>query len=136
MNRKKFLLITSLVALLIGFFALIFPNLLLTQAKMALPSEAANVMARTTGVLLITVGVLNFLIRNDEDSPTIRSILIADLILQLSLLPIDPLAYKAGIFHTWSSFLPNTILHLILAGGFAYYLVQINKNLNRSIKLR
>jgi hypothetical protein len=125
MSRKSFLTLTSIVALAVGAFALAAPALLLGSVKLATPAASANVMARTVGVLLITVGVLDFLVRDHQDSPTLRAILVANLLLQLAILPIDPLAYAFGVFHTLGSFVPNTILHLLLAGGFAFYLSKM-----------
>jgi hypothetical protein len=127
MKRKTFLTVASLIALAIGSFAFAFPGVLIGTVKMAAPSEAANVMARTVGILLITVGVLNFLVRGDEDSPTLRSILVADLVLQLGILPIDPMAYWNGVYGTAGSFVPNTMIHILLATGFAYYLVKMTR---------
>ncbi len=127
MSRKAFLTMTSFVALLVGGLALAAPAVLLGSVKFAAPSASANVMARTVGVLLIAVGVLNFLVRDHEDSRTMRAVLIANLALQLLILPIDPLAYASGTFHTLGSFVPNTILHVVLAGGFVFYLSRMRR---------
>jgi len=87
-------------------------------------------MARTVGILLITVGVLDFLVRDHEDSPTLRSVLIANLVLQVGIAPIDPSAYVSGVYGTLGSFVPNTILHVCLAGGFIYFLAKMKKSDN------
>lgn len=128
MKRKTFLTITSVVAFLIGCFALMSPSVLIENVKNAPPSETANVMARTVGILLITVGLLDFLVRKHEDSPTLRSVLIANLVLQIGIMPIDPSAYLSGVYKTVGSFAPNTILHIFLAGGFVYYLAKMKKS--------
>jgi hypothetical protein len=125
MSRKVFLTIASIIAMSIGAFVLFAPEVLLVQVKMAPPNASANVMARTVGILIFTFGVLAFLVRGDEDSPTLRSVLFANLILQLGILPIDPHAYATGAYQTLGSFVPNTILHVLLASGFAYYLVKM-----------
>ena len=127
MKRTTFLGVTSLIVLLIGGFALMSPGVLISDVKHAAPSETANVMARTVGVLLIFVGVLNFLVKDHPDSPTMRSILIANLLLQIGILPIDPSAYATGVYRTVGSFAPNTVLHLLLASGFVYYLVKMKE---------
>ena len=57
--------------------------------------------------------------RRHDDSPTMRAVLIVNLVLQLAILPIDPLAFAAGTFTTLGAFLPNTILHVVLAVAFA-----------------
>ena len=125
MNRTIFLTTAGIIALIIGSLALIAPNFLITQAKLAEANAAAEVMARTVGVLLITVGILNILIRKHADSATLKSVLIANLILQLLIVPIDPIAFYNGTFHTLGSFVPNTIIHILLATGFAYYISKI-----------
>jgi hypothetical protein len=125
MSRKTFLTIASSIPIAIGLFAFTAPGVLIGTVKLAAPSDVANVMARTVGLLLMTFGFLNFLVRGDDDSPTLRSILVADLVLQVGILPIDPLAYLYGVYGTAGSFVPNTIIHLLLAGGFAYYLVNM-----------
>lgn len=127
MNRKTLLTVTSVVATLIGTFALTLPSVLIEEVKHASPGDTANVMARTVGVLLISVGILDFLVRNDEDSPTLRSVLIANLALQIGIMPIDPSAYLSGVYKTYGSFGPNTALHILLATGFAYHLFKMKK---------
>jgi hypothetical protein len=116
--------------------ALSAPTLLLAEVKHAVPNAAACVMARTVGVLLIAIGTLNFLVRSHEDSQTLRAILIANLVLQLAIMPIDPLAYFNGAFHTLGSFVPNTIIHIVLAAGLAFYLSKLKKGASSDNLLR
>ncbi len=125
MKRSTFLTIASAIALAVGLFAFCAPGVLIGRVKMAAPCDVANVMARTVGILLIATGVLAYLVRDHEDSPTLRAILIANLILQLGILPIDPLAYANGTYKTLGSFAPNTVIHVLLASGFAYYLLKM-----------
>src|SRR4051794_5221894 len=104
MNRKAFLTVTSTITLLIGLFALLAPSVLISNVKYAAPSETANVMARTVGILLVSLAVLNFLVRGHDDSPSLRAILIANLGLQIGIMPIDPSAYATGVYQTVGSF--------------------------------
>lgn len=129
MNRKLFLTIAAIIAFLVGGLSLLAPDVLLTTVKVAVPNPAALVMARTVGVLLLTVGLMGFLIRGHDDSPTMEAFLKANLFLQLALIPIDPLAYMNGTFTTFGSFVPNTILHILLAIGFAHHLIKVRKAL-------
>jgi hypothetical protein len=125
MTRKTFLTVVSPIALAIGALALIAPGALIVGVKQAAPSDTADVMARTVGVVLIAFGLLNFLVRDHEDSPTLRAILIANLGLQVGLLPIDPLAYLQGVYGGLASCVPNTVLHVLLASGFAHHLLAM-----------
>ncbi|MFK7987561.1 MAG: hypothetical protein AB8I08_16195 [Sandaracinaceae bacterium] len=122
MNRTTFLTAVAVVAGTIGLFALVLPDVLLVAVKHAEPNPAALVMTRTVGVLLITMGVLNALVRSHSNSPTLRAVLAANLVLQVAIAPIDPLAWLDGTFHTLGSFLPNTGLHIALAAGFGVLL--------------
>jgi len=127
MSRKIFLTIAACIALLIGCFALFAPGVLIEQAKYAAPSTTADVMARTVGVLLISFGVLNFLVRDHDDSKTMKAILTANALLQLGIMPIDPHAYFTGVFGDVSAFVPNTVLHVLLFSGFVFYLKKMPK---------
>lgn len=131
MTRKTFLTITALVATTVGLFALVAPSVLLEQVKMATSTPAAEVMARTVGVLLLTMGCLSWLVRDHEDSETLRAVLLANLVLQLAILPIDPLAWATGAFDTLGSWLPNTLLHVALAAGFAHYWLASRRSATR-----
>jgi hypothetical protein len=119
MTRTTLFTITGMTALSIGTLALVAPGVLLETIKVAAPSASASVMARTTGVLLIAVGLLDLLVRRHAESPTLRAVVIVNLVVQLALLPIDPLAFAAGTFATLGSFVPNTVLHVLLAAAFA-----------------
>lgn len=127
MTRKTFLTIHALVALLVGAVALLAPGYLIAGVKQAQSNPAAEVMGRTVGVLIASMGVLAFSVRSHPDSATMRSVLWANLLLQLAILPIDPIAYMSGTFHSLGSFVPNTILHIALASGFVFYLRDMGR---------
>ncbi len=126
MTRQTFLGIASFIALAVGTFALIFPEILL-ESKGVAPNAAVNVWVREVGILLISVGVTAFLYRTHEDSPTLQAVFIGNIILQLGLLAIEPIAYANGVITQLSGIVPNTILHVLLASGFIYYLVKMPK---------
>ena len=128
MQRKTFLTIVAFVATSIGVAALLVPAPFLREVKAAAPSETANVMARTVGILLVFVGILNFLVRDHEDSPTLRAVCVANLFLQIGIMPIDPLAYFNGVYKSLGAFVPNTVLHVVLAAGFAFFLAQMGRS--------
>ena len=125
MKRSTFLAVASFIAMAIGLFALSTPVVLLETAKVAIANGAAVAMTRTVGVLIFCSGILNYMVRNDPDSGTLKSVLVANLLLQVAMMPLDPIAYAVGAFHTLGSFVPNTILHVLLAGGFVFYLSRM-----------
>ncbi len=124
MTRKTFLTIFSFIGLGIGTFALVFPAVVL-EMKGTAPSEVANVWVTEVGILLISVGIITFLVRGHEDSSTLKAFLIGNLILQAGLFPIEIIAYANGVITKLSGIIPNSILHIVLALGFVYYLVKM-----------
>ncbi|SFE30383.1 hypothetical protein [Shimia marina] len=121
MYRKQFLTFAAFIASTIGAIALFFPTFLLVDMKAAAPSETGIVMARTAGAFLLSIGVLNFLVRTDGSSKTLASILLATVVLQMLILPVDPIAYFAGVYGSVMSFVPNTILHFGLLAAFIHF---------------
>ncbi|MCB9649600.1 MAG: hypothetical protein H6730_23815 [Deltaproteobacteria bacterium] len=113
-----FLTFAGLVASLVGALATFGPEVLLAEVKHAEVSGSAVVMARTAGVLLLCIGGLTLAVRRHPPSPSLEAVMGFGLAVQLALLPIDPAAYRAGVFRELGSFLPNTLLHLVLALGF------------------
>ncbi len=125
MSRKTFLTISAIVPFCIGAFILLFPQMFLEEVKHAVINSTALLMARTTGVFLLTISFLNFLVRSHQESHTLKAILYADLALQVMILPLDPLAFMSGTINGIGSFLPNTIIHLLLISGLVYYISKI-----------
>ncbi len=119
MKRHIFLSLASGIALAVGVFALAAPSVLL--ASKGITSAAAAVWVREVGVLLVAVGISVFLVRHHSDSPTLRALLVGNLLVQLGLMPLEVLAYRDGIITELAGIVPNTIIHALLACGFGYY---------------
>jgi hypothetical protein len=124
MDRKIFLTIASLIALAVGLFALCAPGLLL-QSKGVDVNAGTTIWVREVGVMLIAVGITVFMVRNHVDSPTLKAVLMGNVIVQLGLLVIEPLAYSAGIITKLAGIAPNTMIHVLLASGFGYFASKI-----------
>ncbi|MBX2796757.1 MAG: hypothetical protein KTR31_03780 [Myxococcales bacterium] len=122
MSRQTFLTALGLAALSIGALAAFAPTVLLEDVKRTSASPDAIVMARTVGALLLCVGGLNLWVRRLPDSAALRAILGLDLAVQLLLLPIDPWAWWTGVYTGLGSFVPNTILHLVVGTGLVVLL--------------
>lgn len=120
MQRSTFLLLSGLIALVVGLFALFAPAILL--ASKGISSAAANVWVQEVGVILMAVGILVVMVRHHEDSPTLKAILISNIVIQIGLFTIEVLAYHDGIITLLSGVVPNLTLHIFLAGGLVYYL--------------
>lgn len=126
MSRASFLTIASLIALLVGAFALLGPDSLLATKGVA-PSAPAQIWVREVGVALIAIAVAAFLMRRAPDSPALRAFLIGNAVLQVGLFPIEIVAYAHGVITSLAGILPNSVLHLVLAAGFAYFAARVER---------
>jgi len=123
MKRSTFLTLAATIALAVGAFALFAPAVLL--ASKGVSSVAASVWTREVGVLLLAVGATALMVRNHEDSPTLRAFLMGNAAIQIGLFPIEILAYREGTITILSGIVPNSIIHLCLAAGFIYYIAKM-----------
>jgi hypothetical protein len=125
MKRSKFLLWAALVALAVGSFALLAPTTLL--ATKGITSAAANVWTQEVGVFLIATSVTAFLVRHHADSPTLKAILIGNVVVQIGLFVIEVWAFVAGTIPLLSGIIGNSIVHILLATGFGYYAIILRE---------
>jgi hypothetical protein len=123
MTRKGFLTLVALVAFAVGSLALGFPHVLL-ESKGVAATLTTQIWVRETGVLILSSGLMAFLVRADPDSPTLRSLLLSNALLQASILPIELSAYLAGTIPHLDAVLPNSIFHVFAASGFAFFALR------------
>ena len=129
MSRKIFLTLASIVTIGVGLFALSVPAILL-DSKGAAGSAAADVWVREIGIALISIGIVAFGVRGHADSPTLRTFLFGNAILQLGLFTIEVVAYAQGVITKVSGIIPNAIVHVLLFCGFMYYATSRNTDSN------
>lgn len=130
MSRKFFLTIASLIAFLVGTFALVFPNILL-ESKGVVASGSTLVWTREVGLLLITIGMMAFLIRNHEVSATLKVFIFGNIIIQLGLFVIELSGYFNNVITKLSGIIPNLTLHILLAIGFIHFWKTMNLKTNK-----
>lgn len=133
MNRKIFLTLAAVIALGVGSVALLFPADLLAS-KGTVPSVAANVWMREVGVLLLSLGVIAGLVRGHADSPTLKALMLGNLLVQLGLFLTEVVGYANGVITKLSGVLPNSVLHLLLAAGFAYFWIRMGTSKNSAAR--
>ena len=124
MSRKTFLSVSAVVATAVGLFALLAPAALLASKGVS-PSASAAVWVREVGVLLIALGTTAFLVRGESDSKSLRGFLFGNAIVHVGLLPIEISAYSENVITRLAGIVPNSALHVLLAGGFLYFAVRI-----------
>lgn len=116
-SQNSFLTFAALIAIGVGGMALLAPEVMLSS-KGIVGNKAARVWMGEVGAVLLAMGVVNWLIRAHEDSPTMRAVLWGNALLQVGLLPIELVAYVQGVIPTAAGIVPNTVLHVVLAVGF------------------
>jgi hypothetical protein len=90
-----------------------------------LPNAAAVLWLREVGVLIFGLGVTLFLLRKHADSATLRAVLFGNAVVHLGLLPLELGAYDANVITQLSGVVPNSALHIVLAGGFVLFGARI-----------
>jgi hypothetical protein len=132
MNRQTFLTVASSVALIVGGIATFYPSLLLI-GKGVFPGDSVKVWMTEVGILLIALGVVNFLIRKHPASPTLFALFLGNVLIQLGLLAVEVLAYTEGTITKIYGILPNGIIHVLLSTGFIYYTLKMEISDSRLI---
>jgi len=134
-SRKVFLTAVAVIAASVGALALAAPGSLL-DSKGGAPSDAAIIWIREVGIMLIAIAIMSALVRDQPDSPTLKAFLIGNLVIQLGLLPIELIGHANGVLTKFSGIAPNSILHVLLAGGFAYFAVKIRSSPHERSEMR
>ncbi len=120
MSRQIFFMFAAFVAISVGLFAMLFPVILLeTKGVAALPTTLVWTME--TGLLILATGIMIFLVRKEKSSPTLKAIVLGNIIIQLGLFTLELTAFLNGVITKPSGVIPNLTVHVLLATGFFYF---------------
>lgn len=126
MSRSFFLLLTAIVALLFGGMMLVAPEKASQNFGMAFNPEI-GIVFRWLGVMIVSSGILNYMVRKDSSSSTIKSVLIFTAIFHGLSLLIDFIAIGQGILKI-ENLIPGVIVHSLIVIGSVFYLLKIQTN--------
>ena len=118
MKLKLFLTIASLIAFFFGFGMLFAPEMLGSNFGVTL-DQGGILFAHSLGALLLGLGTINWLSR-DNSLQNLKPVLYGNLIVQALTGTIDFLGIQSGTLN--SSAWVGIIIHILLGGGFAYFL--------------
>jgi hypothetical protein len=121
-SRKAFLALSGLVAWFFGATMFFAPQQMLANVTAGANPTAEGVL-QWMAVALFSVGCINVLARNDAGSPALRAVMLGNVILHLLGWATDIYQHLEG-FVTAQGLAMGTIVHLVLAGGFLYYLTR------------
>ncbi len=124
MKRQTFLTIAAIVALLFAAFMFAAPDKMMESQGIS-PDDLVKVMLQFMSIMMFSIAVITFLSRKDPGSIALRAVLTGSTVMHILSMSIDWLGYARGIFPKVSGIMPGTIVHLIFAIGFIYYLVKL-----------
>jgi hypothetical protein len=119
MNRSRFLLVAGLLAVFFGLTMLASPGTMLMN--MARDAPDARLVLQWMGVVLLSVGVINILARNDPGSSALRAVMLGNILLHVLGFGIDVYHHLLGFVQA-SGVIMGGIVHGVLVAGFTYYL--------------
>lgn len=76
-------------------------------------------------MLIVALSTMLLLVRGQPDSPALRAMLWANAMVYAGLLAIEILAWHGGVITRLDGIAPNSVLHVAVALGSAYYATRI-----------
>lgn len=125
MKRSAFLLIAAILSFVFGAMMFFIPALAAKLLGIAATPETASVL-RGMGGLIIGSGTINFLVRNFTDIPTLKAVLLTNIITHLLGLTADIWGILDGVL-TVSNMLPVELTHIFVGAGSLIYLLRLKK---------
>lgn len=118
MKRSTFLSAAALIGIVFGLGMLIMPEQAFAMYAITLDG-GSRAIAQSLGALVLSVGIMNWIVRNAEDSVALRAVLYGNLAIHALTLVTDILAVTSGAINEqgWIS----VGLHVVLGGGFGYF---------------
>lgn len=90
------------------------------------PTFEAGLIFRTLGVTILSTGILNFLVRDHPDSPSLKAILIFNVILHGLGMAVDLLGVIQGIID-FPKIIPGLLAHLFIGIGSILFIAKMNR---------
>ena len=123
MKRSIFLVITAVLGFLIGIMCLFFPEKLASGMGMT-ATPVILMLIREAGACNLSMGFLNFAVRNYADSPSLKMVLLFNLAYHVLILPANVYGWQQGILSA-SQVGPAFGIHLFLAICFLLYAMKV-----------
>jgi hypothetical protein len=124
MKRNVFLTIAAILAVIFGSAMTFTPDKMIQNMATASDPSSLHVL-QWAGNMLLTIGLINFLSRNDAGSPALRAVMIGNIFLHAGGLIVDWYHYSIGFVNV-SGLATGMVVHVLLIIGFVYYLGKMN----------
>lgn len=119
MKLNVFFLVSAIICLLFGLPSLLVPFEATAQFGMTLQPESSLVV-RSLGGMILSMGVLYFLIRKEQTSPLMRKILMYSAVAHVLGLVVTIYGMAAAILPA-EKLIPNLAVHLFMGAGSVFY---------------
>ena len=123
MSRPIFFLVITVVGLLFAGFMLLAPAGFAQNAGLAASPETSFVF-RALGSAILSVSLLNFMVRNNPDSDTLAAILWMNIALHVLAVVVDFIGVGQGLV-TIGHAAPGLVVHALIAIGAYVYIARM-----------
>lgn len=126
MKRNIFLLIAAIIPGVFGLVMIVAPDKMLSNSLMGEINLMTRVVTQWVGFGVFSLGLINFLSRNDTGSTALNALMIGNVVFHSLGLAFDIYDYSIGIMRL-SGLTTGLIPHSLLIIGFVYYLFNTTK---------
>lgn len=126
MKQTHFLLVTAIVGTIFGIMTLFFPDKAAETFGLTANSENSIVLG-WLGAITLCSAVLFFMVRNDNNSNTLKSVLIFIGAFNSLTLIVDIVGISQGVLII-NKMIPGIILHTLMTIGSIYFLIKFRSS--------
>lgn len=123
MKRSIFFIITAVVSLLFGGLMLSAPAFASENFGLQ-SSPVTSLLFRSLGGMVLSLGILNYLVRNEADSIALKAVLIINIISHSISMGNDLFGVSQGIL-VFSKLAGGVVAHVFILVGSAVYLFKM-----------
>jgi hypothetical protein len=127
MKRNIFLLIAAIIPGVFGVVMMLVPEAMLSNSLTGEINLITRIVTQWAGFGVFSLGVINFLSRNDPGSTALNALMIGNIVFHSLGLAFDIYDYSIGIM-TLSGLITGLIPHSLLIIGFIYYLLDMKRS--------
>ena len=128
MKQTHFLLVTAIVGTIFGVMTLFFPDKAAETFGLTANGENSIVFG-WLGAITLCSAVLFFMVRNDDNSNTLKSVLIFIGAFNALTLIVDIVGISQGVL-TINKMIPGIILHSLMTIGSIFFLLRFKTSKN------
>ena len=128
MKQTHFLLVTAIVGTVFGLMTLFFPDKAAETFGLTANGENTIVFG-WLGAITLCSAVLFFMVRNDNNSNTLKSVLIFIGAFNALTLIVDIVGISQGVL-TINKMIPGIILHSLMTIGSIFFLLRFKTSKN------